>query len=70
MPPPFNRPCRVHPTTQAIRLAAAVCFMHSTANLEASLLVTLVAYRWDLIQHFLFRIHMYENQSPFYAKRE
>mmetsp|Transcript_24087 Transcript_24087/g.65212 ORF Transcript_24087/g.65212 Transcript_24087/m.65212 type:complete len:188 (+) Transcript_24087:1314-1877(+) len=44
--------------------------MHSTANLEASLLVTFVAYRWDVIQHLLFRIHMYENRSPYYAKRE
>ena len=29
---------------QGIRVASAVCFMHSTANLEVSLLITLVAY--------------------------
>lgn len=29
---------------QGIRVASAVCFMHSTANLEVSLLITLLAY--------------------------
>jgi len=51
----------------AIRVLSFLCFLNSFSSTEFALCVAAIAWRWDLIRYWWFRIHLAENVTPFRA---